>query len=251
MFSYWAKPHDGADIARYLNDHIAETVSEFPLRFIGLGTVPLQDTTLAIEEAERCKKTGLAGVQIGTNVNQLNLGEPQFFDFFAACEEFARRREAVGGVPTVIAGFEFEGFPFEIFGQPRPVEEQSAYRHMVVEARLLDIGGGPAGQPRIESIRAEDRGGLRALFWAGRGSVRNPAGFVRGGRRGPAAGNPGVGAMREAPLRTRAANEHGLTCAPLPRPSTWPSLRRSPASPLGTARRTASPCPWLVPPPIV
>jgi aminocarboxymuconate-semialdehyde decarboxylase len=38
MFSYWAEPHDGAEIARILNDNIAETVSEFPLRFIGLGT---------------------------------------------------------------------------------------------------------------------------------------------------------------------------------------------------------------------
>jgi len=57
-----------------------------PLRFVGLGTVPLQDTSLAIKELERCKELGLAGVQIGTNVNQLNLGEPQFFDFFKACE---------------------------------------------------------------------------------------------------------------------------------------------------------------------
>ncbi len=87
MFSYWAKPADGAAIAAFLNDHIAETVSAFPRRFIGLGTAPLQDATLAITELERCKKLGLAGVQIGTNVNQLNLGEPQFFDFFKACEQ--------------------------------------------------------------------------------------------------------------------------------------------------------------------
>jgi aminocarboxymuconate-semialdehyde decarboxylase len=87
MFSYWAKPRDGAEIAHFLNDHIAEIVSEFPLRFIGLGTVPMQDTALAIKELERCKKIGLVGVQIGTNVNQKNLGEPQFFDFFKACEQ--------------------------------------------------------------------------------------------------------------------------------------------------------------------
>lgn len=87
MFSYWAKPHDGAEIAKFLNDGIAETVTDFPLRFIGLGTVPMQDTALAIKELERCKQISLAGVQIGTNVNQLNLGEPQFFDFFKACEE--------------------------------------------------------------------------------------------------------------------------------------------------------------------
>ncbi len=87
MFSYWAKPADGAEVAKFLNDHIAEIVSEYPLRYIGLGTVPMQDTTLAIAELERCKRIGIAGVQIGTNINQLNLGESQFFDFFRACEE--------------------------------------------------------------------------------------------------------------------------------------------------------------------
>ena len=87
MFSYWAKPEDGAETATFLNDHVAEIVGEFPLRFVGLGTVPMQDTALAIKELERCKSLGLAGVQIGTNVNQLNLSEPQFFDFFNACEE--------------------------------------------------------------------------------------------------------------------------------------------------------------------
>jgi aminocarboxymuconate-semialdehyde decarboxylase len=87
MFSYWAKPADGAEIAKFLNDHLAAVVNEFPFRFIGLGTVPIQDTALAIKELERCKQIGLAGVQIGTNVNQLNLGEPQFFEFFAACEQ--------------------------------------------------------------------------------------------------------------------------------------------------------------------
>ncbi|MFM9905513.1 MAG: amidohydrolase family protein [Pyrinomonadaceae bacterium] len=87
MFSYWSKSQHGAEIAEFLNDHIAGVVSEFPLRFIGLGTVPMQDTRLAIKELERCKQIGLAGVQIGTNVNQLNLGEPQFFDFFSACDE--------------------------------------------------------------------------------------------------------------------------------------------------------------------
>lgn len=86
MFSYWAKPTDGAEVARFLNDQIAEIVSEYPSRFVGLGTLPMQDPELAIRELELCKAIGLAGVQIGTNVNQLNLSEPQFFEIFAACE---------------------------------------------------------------------------------------------------------------------------------------------------------------------
>jgi aminocarboxymuconate-semialdehyde decarboxylase len=86
MFSYWAEAEHAAEVSRFLNDHIAEIVSEFPLRFVGLGTLPMQDAELAIRELERCKSIGLAGVQIGTNVNQLNLSEPQFFKIFAACE---------------------------------------------------------------------------------------------------------------------------------------------------------------------
>jgi len=35
MFAYWAKPDDTLDLARYLNDHIAQTVAENPKRYIG------------------------------------------------------------------------------------------------------------------------------------------------------------------------------------------------------------------------
>lgn len=87
MFNYWANPQDAAETSAFLNDEIAEIVSQYPQRFIGLGTVPMQDVNLAIKELERCKKIGFAGVQIGSNVNQLNLGEAKFFEFFKACEE--------------------------------------------------------------------------------------------------------------------------------------------------------------------
>jgi aminocarboxymuconate-semialdehyde decarboxylase len=87
MFSYWTKPDDGVEIAKYLNDDIARSAAEFPERFVALGTLPMQDTELALKELERCKTLGMAGVEIGTNVNQLNLSEPQFFEIFAACEK--------------------------------------------------------------------------------------------------------------------------------------------------------------------
>ncbi len=86
MFSYWAKAEDCLETSRVLNDGIAEIVEKYPKRFIGLGTVPLQDAKLAVKELERCKEIGLKGVQIGSNVNQKNLGDAEFFDFFAACE---------------------------------------------------------------------------------------------------------------------------------------------------------------------
>ncbi len=87
MFCYWAKAEHTLQMAEFLNDEIAKVVHKYPKRFVGLGTVPMQDVQLAIKELERCKRIGLRGVEIGTNVNQQNLGEPYFFEFFAACEE--------------------------------------------------------------------------------------------------------------------------------------------------------------------
>lgn len=70
MFSYWAKPADGLDLARRLNDHIAEVVRAHPTRFAGLATLPLQDPELAAAELERCvRDLGLRGAQIGTHVD--------------------------------------------------------------------------------------------------------------------------------------------------------------------------------------
>src|SRR5438552_4957558 len=70
MFSYWARPKDTLDLSRFLNDHIAEVVRENPNRFVGLGTVPLQDVDLAAQELERCvSQLGLRGVEIGTHVD--------------------------------------------------------------------------------------------------------------------------------------------------------------------------------------
>lgn len=89
MFSYWAKPEHGAEVSRILNDEIAEIVQKYPKRFVGLGTVPMQDVKLAVKELERAKQIGLVGVQIGSNVNQKNLGEKEFFEFFAACERLS------------------------------------------------------------------------------------------------------------------------------------------------------------------
>lgn len=87
MFSYWAKPADGLEVAKYLNDHLAGVVESRPRNFVGLGTVPLQDPERAAREAERCvQQLGMRGFQIGSHVNQWNLSDPALFPFYAACE---------------------------------------------------------------------------------------------------------------------------------------------------------------------
>jgi aminocarboxymuconate-semialdehyde decarboxylase len=87
MFSYWAKPKDTLTVATFLNDHIAGIVQNYPDRFIGLGTLPMQAPKLAVQELERCKQIGLAGIQIGSHINEWNLNEPEIFTVFEACQD--------------------------------------------------------------------------------------------------------------------------------------------------------------------
>jgi len=88
MFSYWAEPSRALDLARRLNDHIAGLQAASPSRFVGLGTLPMQDPGLAIREMERCiRDLGLAGVEIGSNVNGANLDNLELFPVFEAAEQ--------------------------------------------------------------------------------------------------------------------------------------------------------------------
>jgi len=85
MFAYWAKPADCLAVSQYLNDHIASLIYQYPKNYLGLGTIPMQDTALAIQELERCQQIGLQGIQIGSNINDVNLNEACFFPVFEAC----------------------------------------------------------------------------------------------------------------------------------------------------------------------
>lgn len=85
MFSYWAKPEHTHDLSKLLNDHIAGVVREHPDRFVGFGTLPLQDPKRAVQELERCvKELNFPGVQIGSHVNGWNLDAPELFEVFEA-----------------------------------------------------------------------------------------------------------------------------------------------------------------------
>jgi len=87
MFSYWSKPEHGLEMARFLNDDLAETVKSNPKRFVGLGTLPLQSPDLAIQELRRCMQDlGMSGVQIGSHVNDWNLSDPGLLPVFEECE---------------------------------------------------------------------------------------------------------------------------------------------------------------------
>jgi aminocarboxymuconate-semialdehyde decarboxylase len=102
LFSYWAEPKHGLELSEYLNDHIAELLAKYPKNYIGLATIPMQDTELAIKELERAKAIGHVGIQIGSNINDENLSEERFFPIFEACERL--------GMAVMIHPWQMMGF---------------------------------------------------------------------------------------------------------------------------------------------
>ena len=87
LFAYFSKPKDGLEVARFLNDDLANLVNKYPKKYIGLGSLPMQDPELAVQELFRIKELGLKGVQIGSNIEDKNLNEPVFSPVWEACEK--------------------------------------------------------------------------------------------------------------------------------------------------------------------
>lgn len=88
LFNYWANPKHGLETSRFFNDHIASVVEQHPDRFVGLGTLPLQNIDLAVKEMERCiVELKMPGIEIGSNINGRNLSDPYFNPFWEAAEK--------------------------------------------------------------------------------------------------------------------------------------------------------------------
>src|SRR5437762_5810094 len=86
---YWTDAGMGAELSRTVNERLAEIVAQHPDRFVALGTVPLQDASLAIAELEHCvRKLGMRGVEINPSVKGMDLTDAKLnLDrFFAAVQ---------------------------------------------------------------------------------------------------------------------------------------------------------------------
>jgi hypothetical protein len=74
-------------------------------------------------------------------------------------EAFSLTRRDKNGLPTLICRFHYRRFDVEVLAQPRPIEEQNAYRHLVAESRLLREGGDEALQAirqlKVQGMKTE------------------------------------------------------------------------------------------------
>ena len=88
LFSYWAKDDECLVLSKFLNDHIANICHEESTKYIGLGTIPFQNTDYAIKEMDRCiNDLKLSGIEMGSNVNGENLSNEKFNPIFEHAEK--------------------------------------------------------------------------------------------------------------------------------------------------------------------
>ena len=75
-------------IARACNDEVHQMTVDYPDRFAGLATLPMQDIKAAIDELERSVlRLGLKGAMINDHVNGRTFDEPAFLPFWKAAEQ--------------------------------------------------------------------------------------------------------------------------------------------------------------------
>lgn len=76
---------DGVDLARRVNDHIADAVARHPDRFQAFATLPVATPDAAAKELERCVATlGFKGTMLCGRVGERNLDHPDLRPIFAA-----------------------------------------------------------------------------------------------------------------------------------------------------------------------
>ena len=103
FFGYHLDVREGRALAREVNDEIAAMVRQWPRRFAGLATLPIQDVNAAIAELERAVTVlGLKGAELDTVVNGENWDEPRFLDFFKADDREQVRRQLAGTLQAII-----------------------------------------------------------------------------------------------------------------------------------------------------
>lgn len=158
QYYYFTEPDLGAKISRDINESIAKVVAENPDRFVGMGTVPLQNVDLAIQELEYAvKDLGLRGVEICTNVNGLNLTDPAL-----GLEKFFAKATDLGAVVFLHPmGFSqgerlVEHYFNNVIGNP--FDTSLALAHLIFDGVL-------ARHPKLKILAAHG-GGFLASYWA-------------------------------------------------------------------------------------
>jgi aminocarboxymuconate-semialdehyde decarboxylase len=133
QYCYWADGATGERLARLQNDRLAEFVARKPERFIGMGTVPLQDAETAVREVRRAAtELGFKAVAVSSHAEGVELGDERLWPFWAEVEKL--------GIAAFIHPSGHNHPRFQKFlmwnGVGQPIEEAIAMSSLIYEGTL-------------------------------------------------------------------------------------------------------------------
>jgi aminocarboxymuconate-semialdehyde decarboxylase len=181
LLSYWLAADAAEALTTSMNGVIAEMVRAAPQRFVGIGSVALQEPARAVRQLEVFRSLLLKGVHIGSHVNGASIADEKFYGFYEAAEAL--------GLPVFVHGIKpasagaFLGPPLmpSVIGVPQ--ETAVAISSLI----MTDILG---KFPRLKLVFSHGGGTLGAILdrfnsvWAGFEVMRarvsiSPAEYVR------------------------------------------------------------------------
>ena len=156
LLSYWLDLAVAQPLIRYLNEQTAALCAESGGRLLGFAAVPLQDVDAAIAELRHAVQVlGLVGVEIGSNINGLVLGDVRLDPFFAACVDL--------DLPVFVHALKPTGRD-RLLG-PAPLEQVLGYPTDVgLAAASVITGGLLQRQPRLRIAFSHGGGTLMSLL---------------------------------------------------------------------------------------
>ena len=81
-------PAEAADMARCANDGIADLVAQNSERFVGIGTIAMNNMAVAVDEARRCiEQLGMRGMLLYSNARGQAIDHDEFMPFYEYMEQ--------------------------------------------------------------------------------------------------------------------------------------------------------------------
>jgi aminocarboxymuconate-semialdehyde decarboxylase len=166
LLSHWLPASEADDLSSIMNEHIAAMISEAPASFRGIGMVPMQSPDLAAKRLDDVRGLGLLGIEIGSHINGIPLGDPKLDPVYAAAESLGL---LVFVHPLHPIGMERIGNPRElatisIFPLETAMATMSLIGARILERFpklriLLSHGGGAAPWivPRVDFVHKETK----------------------------------------------------------------------------------------------
>ncbi|WP_164936855.1 amidohydrolase family protein [Bradyrhizobium vignae] len=181
LLSHWFPSDDADALCRHVNEGIAALSADHPRHFVGIGMIPMQDAALAARRVEEVKSLGLRGIEIGTHIDGMPLGDTRLNDVYAAAEQAGLMvlihplhpvgLDRMGGRPELAA---VAAFPLETAFAAVSLMTNGVLERFPGLRILLSHGGGalPWLLPRLHRAYAMGPP-LESLF------ARNPAEIAR------------------------------------------------------------------------